>query len=157
MSVTFMKKKGEPPPKKEMGDAFERWYQRHGSEFNQSRRTRYANDPLYRERVLATSARARANRRKNRVVQKPAAYSINLAEAASQLGVTVWSLRSWRNNQYFPDPLRCSGEVWFTAHQIVLIGRIRDFLDARHIRKISASDRKDMQPLIDEVLAQWGG
>jgi hypothetical protein len=155
MTVTFLKKPKGGKPKK-VDTAFERWYQTHKSTFNSSRWYRYHEDAEYRARVLATSQRSRSNRRKPTVAVKPEIYSINLAQAADLLSVTVGTIRNWRLNHYCPEPLRFGGEVWFKPHQVLLLDNIKDFFASKNIRRISAVQKMELDGIVQIVHANWG-
>jgi hypothetical protein len=154
MSVNFVKKaKGAKP--KPLDSAFERWYETHKKTFNNARRTKYKQDAAYRARVLATSQKSRAARRKAEGLVKPAEYAHNLAQTADLLGVSVGTLRNWRTNQYFPEPLRFGGEVWFKPHQVVLLDKIGDFLTSNNIRRINAAQKVALDGIVQGIHNNW--
>ena len=154
MTITFSKKP-KSTKAKPTGDAFGRWYAVHKKTFNKSRQNRYNTDPEYRARVLETSQRSRANRKKADVAVKPEIYQYHLAQVAELLNITVGTLRNWRVNEYFPEPLRFGGGVWFKPHQVLLLDSIRDFFTSKHIKRISAVQKKELEEIVHVVHANW--
>ena len=50
-------------------------------------------------------------------------HTVSFIEAADDVGVTVWVLREWRRKNYFPEPHRRDGRLWFTPSQVQLLRR----------------------------------
>jgi hypothetical protein len=151
MTVTFVKR---AKPKKTKG-AFGKWYESHKTDFNFERRNRYHNDPLYRQAVLAQARKSREERRKSGVV-KPETYSWKLPDVASYLGITLWTLRNWRQNNYYPEPARYNSELWFTEQQVKLLGGIATYFQVHNIRRMSAIQKKEMEEIVAGVHSTWG-
>lgn len=151
--VVIFKKREAPPSPKPKDDAFARWYETHKNDYNSKRREKYKQDPAYKTRVLNTARQTRDNRRKYK--EKPSVYSFTINDVADDLGITIWTLRNWRGNGYFPEPYKFNGELWFSQNQISLLSEIRDFLVHRGIKRMSAVQRDDLQPIIESIHARW--
>jgi hypothetical protein len=157
MAILFKAKPSVPPPKRDRGtgdDAFGRWYDKNKPVFNLSRRERYKTDPEYKKRVLDAARKARDERRKQN--PKPEAYTTTLQGAADALDITIWTLRNWRTNEYFPEPLKFNGELWFTDAQVKLLTRIKDYLDKRNIKRLSVAQAEELYGIVKQIRAYWG-
>jgi hypothetical protein len=153
MGVHFIKAKGKSGKAKPAEDAFAKWYKQHGEDFNEKRRNKYNSDPEYRQRVLATARVAREQRRMAH--EKPDDYTVNHALAAEILGITVWTLRNWRSKNYFPSPKHFRDGAWFKDHQLALLGEIQHFMEVNNVRRLSAAQKAELQPIIERIHAQW--
>lgn len=71
------------------GFDFNEWYAANGKTLNKSRRSRYKNDPDYRERVLAQNKESREKRRQSQAVQKAAERKARKFKAKAEPWKTV--------------------------------------------------------------------
>jgi hypothetical protein len=154
MTIKFTKRKEDAKKQQRpSGDAFDRWYQAHKGTYNSSRKSRYHNDPLYRQKILDASREKRENRRKQN--PKPADYTLTMAAAAEVIGVTIWTLRNWRSQKYFPEPLKYNSELWFSGRQVVYISYIKDFFDREKITRLSAVQKEKLGAIVQQIFANW--
>ncbi len=138
-------------------DAFNRWYKNHKKDFNDKRKSRYHTDPEYKKRVLAASRQTREDRRKG-VVKSATSQSgvVNLSTLAEDLEISVWTLRNWMANDYFPRPQIEGGGLWFTPWQVALVQLIQFFMKDNNVRRLSAAQRQDLQKVLTYIHAHWG-
>ena len=58
-----------------------------------------------------------------------------------ELGVTVWVLREWRRKNYFPEPYRRDGRLWFTSRQVQWLEQ-RPAVFVQHGSRVTDSHQK---------------
>jgi hypothetical protein len=125
---------------------FKKWYAEHKTELAERRKARYAADPEYRETVLARGQARRGRLREAKAV--PEDY-IGHQDAAAMLGVSDYVLRYWRTREYYPDPIRLYGRVYFTIEQVHRLVPLRNVLKAYgRSDRIGTSELEDVVNLI---------
>jgi hypothetical protein len=118
---------------------------------SEKRKERYATDPEYRQRVL--DAR-HAQQQKARVLSPlNPAFTTTLSEAATELGITVWKLRHWRDQSWFPEPHSHGKFLYLTDNQVELLGSLKEFLD--QYPRLPARAKEELQDLVGLVYANW--
>jgi hypothetical protein len=161
MAVNFTKKK--PMTKKYQSrrsssdttdnTPFTRWYKSHREEFNEQRRKRYHSDPEYRQKMQEASRQVRQRRL---VKNRPDQYCISLVQLAEILDVSVWTIRNWRKNGYFPEPYHDdNGIIWFTVNQLELIKKLQDYFLCWNIKRLSNVQKLDVELISKEIHANW--
>jgi hypothetical protein len=63
-------------------------------------------------------------------------------------------MRQWRKKQYFPEPQYHGGRLWFTADQVVLLRRLKEFFEANGTKTWKAH-RHELRDLVESVRAKW--
>jgi len=109
-------------------DKFKEWYEDNATEWNKKRRSRYNDDPAYRETVLERNRKSRAAARKTRLTERKVESSkkreresarwkvvsveidgktvelYSVGFVARRLGVSVQAIRLWERNGDIPPP-----------------------------------------------------
>ena len=97
------------------------WYEANKQWLSEKRRQRYASDAEFRAKAVERS-RKHVQAKVHPVTD---GHTVSFESAAKQIGITIWVLRDWRRKGYFPDPVRRSGNLWFTEHQITLLQKLK--------------------------------
>lgn len=130
---------------------FARWYEEHKDELSQKRKQRYANDPEYRQKALdARKKQLEANRGLSPL--NPA-YTTTFSEAAEELGITIWRLRNWRKNHYFPEPYPYGKFLYFTDRQMALLSKLNEFIGEKP--RLGKEDKGTLEELTNFIFANW--
>ena len=129
-----------------MTEASRRWYRCHKQEFSEKRKQRYREDPEYRRKALENAKRQR------KCSPVPKDYEYSMAGAAQELGVSLFTIRRWKNNDFFPEPAKFNGKLYFKASQIVLLQGLVDFFDKG--KKIKRYDSQ-LQALLAFIYSNW--
>lgn len=115
----------QQPPESDK-DKFQQWYAKHGDSWNERRRSRYSDDPAYREKVLErnrqhrqekraeqkvqtakeTSARKGAVRRRWKSVTLDGVEYYTIGSLAERLGVSVQAVRLWERQGLIKPPVQ---------------------------------------------------
>lgn len=151
MSLIFKPLTAPVEAPQKTGFQWDAWYAKNKARLSEKRAKRYREDPAYRQAALARS-------RQQRGTKKPSvagAYTVSFNEAAQSLGVTVWVLREWRRKNYFPEPQRRDGRLWFSPHQIDLLRNVAGYF-VQHGPRVSAAHRQDLENLVSLTYANWG-
>lgn len=150
MALVFVPvgKSSEPP--KKPGFSWDAWYARNKARLSEKRARRYREDSAYRAKALLRSRQQRATTKS--VVRD--GYTVPFREAARQVGVTGWTLREWRRKNYFPEPRRRDGRLWFTPEQVGLLRELRQFFRQHGVR-VKASTRDALGDVVALTYANW--
>lgn len=140
----------EVPGPVKQGFSWDAWYAKNKNRLAEKRAKRYREDAAYREAALG---RSRAQRKAKKV---PVAYEHSVAfnDAANLLGVTVWVAREWRRKNYFPEPHRRDGRLWFKPAQVQWLRRLKQFFD-QHGARVTNATRPELEGVVSLVYANW--
>lgn len=128
------------------------WYQKNKQRLSEKRSKRYREDAAYRTAALE---RSRAQREAQKAAQPAVTdYTVSFMDAAAEIGVTVWVLREWRKKNYFPEPHRRDGRLWFTSDQVNLLRKIGKFF-AQHGSRVTEALRPSLESVTSVVYANW--
>lgn len=131
--------------------AFSRWYANHKEQLSEKRKQRYKNDPVYRQACLDRKAKQSQSTKAEPVDPM---YTHNFTQAAEQLGVSLWTLRSWRTAGYFPEPHEHNKGLFFTANQVALMSKLAEFFQGKS-RNLTDEQKAELQNLSDLIRANW--
>ena len=81
-------------------------------------------------------------------------HTVAFTEAADDVGVTVWVLREWRRKNYFPEPHRRDGRLWFTSSQVQLLRKLGQFF-VQHGARVTASLKPQLENVVSLTYANW--
>ena len=142
-----------PAPVKQ-GFNWDAWYAKNKKRLSEKRAKRYQEDAAYREAALARSRQQRQAKKAEAgpVVNDP--HTVSFTEAADDLGVTVWVLREWRRKNYFPEPHRRDGRLWFSPAQVVALRQLRQFFDL-HGARVTEALKPQLESVIGLTYANW--
>jgi MerR-like DNA binding protein len=127
------------------------WYQKNKQRLSQRRKTQYATNAEYRQRALEASRR---RRRGERTPPTPPDAKISLAQAAEQVGIGTSTLREWLRKEFFPDPKRHNGRLWFTENQVSLLKMLKDYFKVYRMRPWKIKQAR-LNVLLALILANW--
>lgn len=136
--------------KKQSGFNWDEWYAQNKGRLSEKRAKRYRDDPDYRQAALKRSE----NQRLGKKTPVTDGHTIAFADAANQLGITVWVLREWRKKDYFPEPFRRDGRLWFSHGQVDLLQRIQQFFLDHGVR-VNEAKRNQLQNVVSLTYANW--
>lgn len=142
--------KSAPPPVSG-GFSYEAWYAKNKQRLLAKRAKRYQEDPSYRAAALERSRRQRV-KKPVKVSSDP--HSVSFNDAAQTLGVTVWVLREWRRKNYFPEPHRRDGRLWFTPAQVQRLRQVREFF-VQHGARVTDTIRPKLDDVVGLVYSNW--
>lgn len=150
MALIF-KKAAAPKKKKSTGGSFDfkSWYQKNKERLAEKKRKRYQEDPEYRAKAMERSKA----QRKTTPTPITDGYSVSFAEAAKELGVSLWTLREWRKRNYFPEPKERNGRLWFTENQLMLLQKLQEFFVLNG--RIKEGTKEKMNELVSLLFANW--
>lgn len=131
------------------GFSWDAWYAKNRARLSEKRARRYREDASYREAALERSRHQRES--KKSTVTGP--FTIPFGEAAEMLGITLWVLREWRRKNYYPEPLRREGRLWFSEPQVQLLRHLGQFF-AHHAR-VGEANRDELYNLVSLTYANW--
>lgn len=141
----------EVPGPVKQGFNWDAWYAKNKTRLSEKRAKRYREDAAYRAAALERS-------RQQRETKKPATitdgYTVAFNDAADMLGVTVWVLREWRRKNYFPEPHRRNGRLWFNPSQVQLLQTLRQFF-IHNGSRVTDDQRPELESLISLIYANW--
>lgn len=132
---------------------FSRWYEQNAEALNAKRRERYHTDPEYKAKQLE-NRRKQLERGRSLSPLNPT-YTKTFSEAAEELGISIWRLRNWRNNNYFPEPYPYGKFLYFTDRQVELLRGLTNFIGDKP--RLSAEDRAKMEDITNLIFANWQG
>lgn len=132
------------------GFSWDAWYAKNKSRLSEKRARRYREDTAYREAALE---RSRKQRETKKVTVKDDNW-VSFNDAAVGLGITVWVLREWRRKDYFPEPARRQGRLWFTPPQVQLLQRLHEFFVAHGVR-VTEANRQALEEVVSLIYANW--
>jgi hypothetical protein len=147
--LIFHKTEESPQSKKFSWDA---WYAENRARLSSKRAKRYREDPAYRSAALARSRQQRENKKQETVIVD--GPTISFSDAAQALNITVWVLREWRRKNYFPEPFRRDGRLWFSHEQVELLKKLQLFF-FEHGGRVTESKKPALEGVIGLVYANW--
>ena len=130
--------------------SWETWYAKNKTRLSAKRAKRYREDAAYREAALARSRQ----RKKKAPSVSTDPHSVSFADAAQTLGVTVWVLREWRRKNYFPEPQKRDGRLWFTPLQVQWLRTLQEFF-VQHGSRVTNETRPKLEQVTNLVYANW--
>lgn len=131
---------------------FKTWYAENKEALAQKRQKRYAEDPQYRELVKARSADYRVRTKAEN--PKPSLPGMTIAETCASLEISEWTLNSWRNQNYYPDPDKVSGRPVFTSPQVELLQLVKKFFQT-YPRRLAGLHRPELGEIVDVIHHNW--
>jgi len=136
-----------------MAQSFKEWYAKPENKkaISERRRKKYAEDSVYRQQVLHRSTISRALRNGG---PTPEGYECCMAEAAEHLKITLWKLRWWRAQNYFPEPHIYKGMLWFNNNQLLLLKKLQVYIESVGARR-SRSQQEDLDSVVSFIYANW--
>lgn len=129
---------------------YEKWYQDNKASLSERRKKKYAEDKEYRQKAVQAARDYRASKG----APKPDSYSLTFGDMAEALGVTLWTLRQWKEKNYYPSPLSHGGRLWFTEGQAGLLFKIAEFFKM-HGPRVSGSAKSSLEDVTNLVYANW--
>jgi hypothetical protein len=130
--------------------SYPNWYQQNKERLSAKKKALYANDPAYKAAALARSA----SRRGKQPPVDLGEYTVSFKDAATQVGVTIWSLREWRRKNYFPEPKHQVGKLYFSQAQVGLLTMLEAWFGLNG-RRPSAAKRASLEDFVCMVHANW--
>lgn len=137
--------------KRTSSDYFSTWYEKNKEELSRKRKERYQTDPAYREAALRN--RAKQIERQRGLSPLNPIYSTTFSEAAEELGITLWRLRNWRTNNYFPEPYSYGKFLYFTDNQMQLLRNIKEFIGDKP--RLTMEDKEKLGSIVNLIFANW--
>lgn len=141
----------EVPGPVRQGFSWDAWYAKNKHRLSEKRAKRYREDASYRQAALE---RSRKQRDKKVVPVSTDPHSVSFTDAAQILGVTVWVLREWRRKNYFPEPYRKDGRLWFTPLQVQWLRTIHEFFVQNGVR-VTEATRGKLEDVTSLVYSNW--
>lgn len=138
-----------PGPVKQ-GFSWDEWYSKNRTRLSEKRARRYREDAAYRQAALDRSRQQRMTKK----VPITDAHTVSFNDAAQELGVTVWVLREWRRKNYFPEPYRRDGRMWFSTPQVEWLQLLKKFFD-KHGTRVVGMNRQGLEDLVGLLYANW--
>jgi len=131
--------------KKAVSNYNREYYQRNRERNNERRRARYQSDPEHRAKLAGIAAEKWRAKAKAKAKVRPSAYVYDLQGAAEQLGISFWTLREWKQKNYFPQPAVFNGKMWVTQNQLLLLSKLKEAM--------ARSGRSTRQERVDLAIA----
>lgn len=143
-------------PEARQRKTYRKWYESNGSDYNQKRKDRYANDPEYRDRIKAQARETRERRKERGGVQETSVIRdgvevYRVSAAAELLGKSPDALRSWVRKGWVPENNE-QVHRFYTKAQIRLMQRLVDVIQKYRYAK-NYEDR--LQKVVDTIHANW--
>ena len=135
---------------KATGFDYATWYQENRTRLSEKKAKRYKEDKKYREAALTRSR----SQRKTKTPTPANGYTVTFQDMATTLDVTVWVLREWRRKDYFPEPQRRDGRLWFKPEQVALLNMLKTFFKYTGVR-VAAAHRQELNNTVDLIAANW--
>lgn len=132
---------------------YAKWYDANKTQLADKRRDRYANDPEYRAKMLKNRAKYTEKKRVELLSTLPDAYTTTFSEAAEKLKITLWRLRNWRSNKYFPEPYQHGKCLYFTDDQMFLLEKLNEFMGDKP--RLSRDDVHVLDDLTNFIFSNW--
>jgi hypothetical protein len=132
------------------GFSWDAWYEKNKTRLSEKRARRYREDAAYRNKALERSRAQRGTKK----VTPTGDHTVSFNDAAQAVGVTVWVLREWRRKDYFPEPHRRDGRLWFTPSQVNLLSSLKDYF-ATHGSRVSDQNRSGLEDVVRLTYANW--
>jgi hypothetical protein len=127
-----------------------KWYEDHKDDLRKTRKAKYDTDAEYKKAAKKRAADRRALLR----LPKPEGLDFTFDSVAAELGITVWSLRGWRKNEYYPEPQKFGGRMWFSSNQVGLLKELKDLIAKLGVR-VGQSKRGLLEDMCNYVSANW--
>lgn len=119
--------------------AYDKWYAEHGAEHNRARKAKYHDDPEVREKAKENARRWR--REGSKPFERGGVTYYALAAAALAVGTSSNTLKQWMERGYYPQPA-INGNRWeFTAHQVMLLKPLAEYVKTHHYREPGYQDK----------------
>ena len=141
-----------PGPVKQHGFNWDAWYAKNKTRLSEKRAKRYREDAAYRAAALERSRQQREQKKPEPVSTDP--HTVAFTEAADDVGVTVWVLREWRRKNYFPEPHRRDGRLWFTPSQVQLLRKLGQFF-VQYGARVTESLKPKLENVVSLTYANW--
>jgi hypothetical protein len=134
---------------------FQKWYAKEDNKLKlaDARKKRYRDDPTYRTKALQNAATQRAKVRDLKD-QRPAHYSYPNTEVVRRVGISVATLRLWRDRRYYPQPFAHRGRIYFTLEQVALLEGLAKFFRDKG-RRLKPEDLVTLENLVNYIHANW--
>lgn len=143
----------EPQPVVKGGFNWDAWYAKNKTRLSEKRAKRYREDAAYRAAALERSRLQRENK-KPEPLPESELHSVPFTDAANTLGVTVWVLREWRRKNYFPEPHRRNGRLWFSLAQVQQLQQLREYFVTHGVR-VTEATKPGLENLVSLIYANW--
>lgn len=127
---------------------FKDWYAKNRERLSQERRLKYQTDPEYRQKAIERSSQ----RRVALSAAKGGRQGYSVADACDTLGISLWTINRWRNENYFP--VASLRGYRFTDNQIQLLGLLRDFFKS-HPRRTLSHMKGELDSLVGVIHHNW--
>jgi len=137
-------------PVKKAGFDWDAWYEKNKQRLSEKRAKRYREDSAYRAAALERSRHQRAGKKPHVV----ASTDVSFSQAAVAIGVSIWTLREWRRKNYFPEPLRRNGQLWFSPEQVERLRMLQHFFEVHGVRTTKQT-KPDLESLVSLTYANW--
>jgi hypothetical protein len=129
---------------------FSSWYAENRERLSERRKAEYAADPAKRQRQQEYQREYRTRTGQT----APQFEGLTRADLCDSLEITPWTLNSWRQKGFYPDPKKIGGRVAFSEQQMNLIGLLADF--HRHTGpRLSAAQKANLNNIVAVVHANW--
>jgi hypothetical protein len=139
--------------KKEKSNYNSSWREKNKERLSAERKTRYAEDSEYRQRVREASRRRR--RGEVALTTPPADAPVSFGEAAKGIGIHISTLHHYRRKKYFPEPKHHNGRrLWFSEKQVLLLKTLKDFFRG-YRRKAWSVKLARLKEVIAYISANW--
>jgi hypothetical protein len=113
--------------KEKKATAFGKWYEKNKQSLSEKRKQRYNSDPAYRATQLERKRKQDEAKKSLRVPIDPI-YTHTVAELATAVGVSEWTIRDWRAKGYYPSPYMHGRAHYFTDAQVNILTDFKEFL-----------------------------
>lgn len=130
---------------------YKEWYKDNKDRIAQRRKQLYHTDPAYRQVVIN---RAREARERVRPPPVEASGLIRAVDAGNTLGVSPWTLHTWKTKGYYPEPQKVGGRPVFTQNQVQLLGLIKQFFET-YPKRLAGLHRDQLKVTVEVVHQNW--
>lgn len=131
------------------------YYERNKDSISERRKSRYRDDPEYREKVKERAKKYKEDNPVSRAtVFVPDEYVMTLVEAATQLEINISTLRDWIKLEMLPQPAKYGTVYYLTEQQFKLVEQMADFVKTYGAR--SARQSTQFAELKEYIAANWG-
>lgn len=144
----------EVPGPVKQGFSWDAWYAKNKTRLSVKRAKRYREDSSYRAAALERSRLQRETKKPVPVSEESDLHSVSFTDAADAVGVTVWVLREWRRKNYFPEPHRKNGRLWFSVGQVQQLRTLQQFFEKQGAR-VTEATRPALENVISLIFANW--
>lgn len=134
------------------GFNWDAWYAKNKVRLSEKRAKRYREDAAYRAAAMERSRLQRDSKKPEPVSTDP--HTVAFTDAADNVGVTVWVLREWRRKNYFPEPYRREGRMWFSPQQVQLLHHLKHLFDTYGTR-VTDAFRPELEAIVSLTYMNW--